>query len=321
MPTGNASSIALLARPTAQPPSRGQDSGECGWLTLPEDVFLSPRTSDSFARSGVLESDAGGVFATWQQDLFAWNYQTVYFNVGSKLFVKAEVIENEAVQLPGIQLQKVKDVNTIAIKDCNNVLLYILRETTKAPYTYKIFNRDDNLIATSEMGEFFTDQIHFYDDEHNPLVIAQSPKIVDGNPEPVADNAHPSLGNVPSWEVRYLHGYNSSSSLLIEEYRWVIMLAVQERAIRSADRAADGQVMPSKTFPLFIGISTVFFLVVTALLCCCFFGVYRLVYPKKNDEVENKYLRDMRLPENGPPSQQMYGSLKRLPRPWQQGVP
>lgn len=287
-------------RPTAQPATRGQDTQECGWLSLPEDVLLSPKTTDGFARSGDIESDAGGVFATWQQDLFSWSYQSISFQVESKLFVKTELITNAEAQLPGVKLSSwmAPGGNILAVKDCNNVLLYTFHESTKPPYAYDIYNRANELVAKSGAGEFFTDQIHFFDDEHKPIVIAQSPKIVADNPAPIGDRAHASMGYVPSWEVRFIAGYGSNSSLLLAQNRWVIVLAVQELAVRGADRSSSGEVMAPRMFPLFIVVYAIFAVAIVFAICSFFVWVYRQVYPKTYPEpplVENKYLQPFQM--------------------------
>lgn len=289
--------------PTAQPATRGQDEQDCGWLDLPEDVFLSPKISDGFTKGGDIETADGGVQASWTQDLFAWNYQTVYFYSGgidAKLFAKAEVIEDEEVQLLGVAVQKRPNMTTIVFRDCNDVVLYIVRETKKAPYNFEIYNRDDQLVSKSKHGEKFTDQIHFFDQSDAPLAIAQSPTIVQGNPKELPDQAHESFGNIPAWEVKYVDGHPNNSTLGIEHNRWVIVLTVQEHAVRTAERAPNGNMMQPGVFGVFLTLTALFFCVAACSVCGLFFWIYRLVYPKRYEEVENKYLQDNR---------RMYGSL------------
>jgi hypothetical protein len=298
---------ALSAVPTPQPSSRGQDEGSCGFLMINEDaIFMRPHASDSMARAGGWEDDSGAQRLIWKQDQFAWEYETIYFYVDSKLFLKAEVIENEEVQLPTVRLNNARrhdkehKVVTIALKDCNDVLLYILREHTGKSHDYEISDRNDELLATSEMGTLDVDQIHWYDTERKPIAIAQSPVVIPGVHRHIDNQADPHFGNVPSWEVMFLSGYNSSSSLLIPEKRFTILAAVQERAIRNAMRGPDGEVEPSAAFPWFVGL---FCLGIFVCIAACFgflHWVYRLVYPKTFREVENKFLQ---------PDKKIYGSL------------
>lgn len=292
-------------RPTKQPATRGQDDQTCGWLSLPDDIFLSPKISDKFTKSGSFENRDGATYSAWTQDLFAWDYQTVYFQVDSKLFVKAEVIENEEVQLPGIVLKKERHgppVSTVVLRDCNNVVMYILREAKGSAHSYNISNRDDVLIASSIQGTYFKDQMQFFDDEGKPIVLAQSPNLIEDRPEGApGDHGEEYFGRIAPWEVKFIDGYNSSSSLIIPQNRWVIAIAVQVRAIRDAERGGDGAVTAPEVFPFFMALVVVGIMVVLALFFCFFLWVYRLVYPKRYDEIENKYLQDQR---------RMYGSFK-----------
>lgn len=293
--------------PTGQPATRGQDEQICGFLDLPEDFFLSQRVSDSMTKSGVWESDAGGTFLTWTQDLFAYKYQTVYFYVDSRLLFKAEVIDNDEIQLgrklPMRTLKDEKDKWTvIALKDCQDVLLYTLLESNTGRHVAEIYNRADELVAFSRPGATFPDQIHYFDSEKAPIAISQSPMVTD-HETPTAGGSHRE--DVAIWEVQYLHGYNSNSSLVIPQYRWVLGAAIQERAIRSAlGRTANGDLEKPSAYFWFLALCIVGILVLAAAVCGCCFRVYRLVYPDRYEEVSNLFLKDSNV----------YGALE--VKPW-----
>lgn len=299
--------LSLLHQDTVtdQPSTRGQDEGGCGFLDLPKRFFLSQRTNDPMAKSGVFESADGGSFLSWTQDLFAVHYSVVNFFVDSRLLFRAEVVDDDQVQI-GRKLtmreKTRKDFTVISFKDCEDVLLYTVFEAKAAPHQMEIYNRGDQLIAWSKTGWSFPDQIQFFDYEEAPIFIAQSPMI--------SDQHHPTVGDakrsdIATWEVDFLQGYNSNCSLIIPQYRWVLAAAVQERAIRdAAGRNSDGSIKEPEVYWWFMLMSYLFAAVfIGALLgiCCC---AYRLVYPARYEEVTNPFLKDGSV----------YGSLEQ--KPW-----
>lgn len=280
--------------PTDQPPSRGQDELACGALLFPDDVFLAPKVQDGFAKSGDIESGDGAIHASWQQDLFAWDYQTVYFYSTytasmlnwHPLSVKAEVITNPEFQCPGTKITMMTGLTTIVLKDCEGVVLYIIRESQKPPFTIDIYNRAEVLVAQSVTGNVFKEQIHFYDHENKPLAIAQSPQVIEGVPNPGLFAAFPR-GVIPTWEVRFLSGYDSQSPLLLPDSRWVIILAVQELAIRTAQRGPDGAIMEPLTYYIFLALALGALGLFIASLIGVFVYVYRLATSDLSPEEMN----------------------------------
>lgn len=289
---------------TVQPSTRGQDEGSCGWLDLPDTFFMRVKVAEHTALKGDWENDSGAQFVEWVQDQFAWQFESVYFYTGSKLFMKTEVIQNEEVQLPSVKLknaqENAKHVFTIALKDCNDVLMYVLREKRSPPYTYEIYNRDDQLVAYSEFGSLHVDKMYWFDHLHKPIAVSQSPRLVENVYRVIDDRADPYFGNVPTWEVRFLKGYDPTAIVTIEQNRWVIAAAIQERAIRSAARGPDGRPKPPEAFPWFVGLTIFAFAVGVGAIAYCFYWIFRLVYPKSYKEVENKFLK----PDKG-----VYGEL------------
>jgi len=291
---------------TMQPSTRGQDEGTCGWLDLPDRFFMRVKVAEHTALKGDWENDSGAQYVEFVQDLFAWQYETVYFYTGSKLFMKTEVIANEEVQLPSVKLQNARENEkhyfTIALKDCNDILMYVLREKRTPPYTYEIYNRDDQLVAYSEFGSLHVDKIFWYDHLKKPIAISQSPRLVENAYRMIDDRADPYFGNVPTWEVKFIHGYDPSEIVSIMQNRWVIAAAIQERAIRSVARGPDGKPDQPEAFPWFVGLTIFALAVCVGAVAYCFYWIFRLVYPKSYKEVENKFLKH---------DKQIYGELVR----------
>jgi hypothetical protein len=302
-PTDDTAPVALSASQdpcaketiTVQPSTRGQDEGSCGWLDLPERFFMRVKVRENMAMKGDWENDSGAQYVEFVQDLFAWQYETVYFYTGSKLFAKTEVIENEEVQLPSVKLKNAqeneKNFYTIAVKDCNDVLMYVLREKRTSPYLYEIYNRDDQLVAYSEFGSLHVDKMYWYDHLKKPIAIAQSPRLLEKIYRLIDDRADPYFGNVPTWEIKFLKGYDPTAIVTIMQNRWVIAAAVQERAIRNAARGPDGKPKPPEAFPWFVGLTVFFLVVCVGAVAYCFYWIFRLVYPKSYKEVDNKFLK------------------------------
>jgi len=280
---------------TVQPSTRGQDEGTCGFLNLPERFFMRVKVAEQMALKGDWENDSGAQYLEFVQDLFAWQYESIYFYIGEKLFMKSEVIENEEVQLPSVKLSNAREnekkVYTMALKDCNDVLMYVLRENRTKPYLYEIFNRDDQLVAYSEFGELHSDKMFWYDHLKKPIAIAQSPRLMEDLHRVIDDRADPYFGNVPTWEIKFLKGYDPTAVVSIQQNRWVIAAAIQERAIRSASRGPGGRPNPPEAFPWFVGLTIFALAVCIGAIAYCFYWIFRLVYPKTHKEVENKFLK------------------------------
>jgi hypothetical protein len=280
---------------TVQPSTRGQDEGTCGFLELPDRFFMRVKVAETMVMKGDWENDSGARYVEWTQDHFAWQYETVYFNTGDKLFMKTEVIMNEEVQLPGVQLRNAraneKKFRTMALKDCNDVLMYVLRESRSPPYLYEVFNRDDQLVAWSEFGSLHLDKVFWYDHLKKPIAVVQSPRLVENAYEVIEDREDPYFGNVPTWEIKYLKGYDPTAVLTIEQNRFVIAAAMQERAIRNAVRGPNGKPEAPEAFPWFVGLSIFALCVCIGAIAYCFYWIFRLVYPKSYKEVENKFLK------------------------------
>jgi len=287
------------AVPTAQPASRGQDEQECGFTTLPEKFRLIPKVQDEMTRMGFFQTDQGATLMQWTQSLFGWAYQNVFFNVDDKAFIKAEVLDyagldalydglaEEGIEMPISNA----DFNTIVIKDCQDVLLYIFREHKRNINIYEVYNRAGQFIAGSVEGINYKDQIHFYDETRKPIAIAQSPLVTTMAAEALYKA---SDGQVKQWEIEYVGGFSSNSSLKLEEYRWVLATAVQMRAIRDADWANGAPEEPA-VYPWFIftWFSVLFVFVVLAV--CLLRVTYFLVYPReKQAAIANPFMKDFR---------------------------
>lgn len=290
---------AYLVGPTAQPASRGQDEQECGFTTLPEKFRLVPRDQGEVGRMGFFETGEGAALVQWNQNLFGWAYQNIAFNVDDKAFIKAEVLdyagvnqlydelEEEGIQMPVSNAE----FNTIALKDCQGVLLYLFREHRQNINIYEVYNRAGQFIAGSVEGINYKNQVHFYDEQRKPIAIAQSPLVTTAAAEAVYKSPE---GQVKQWEIQFISGFDSNSSLKDEEYRWVLATAIQVRAIREADWS-NGAPQEPAVYPWFIFTWFSVIFVVTVLAGCLIRSIYFLVYPRERQAaIANPFMKDFR---------------------------
>lgn len=281
------------ATPTGQPPSRGQDSQMCAFVELPDDLMLAPKLADKFVRHGNWQTVDGAEFADWTQDLFSWSYDLIYLNAAGKMLASLEVIRDVEAQLPGFNVhlteKKEGPYTTVAVKDCAGQLLYVFHEHKDSKHNYRIFNRDEKLVAQIVGGNLFYDQMHIYDDKMVPMAISQSPWIVeDSFNMHIRNRPDAGMGGVPSYELRFIPGYNSNSSMMLPQNRWVIAAAIQERACRNALRFDGGY---PAAYPWFVGLLVFFFLVLVGSLLYLLHMMFRCVYPKFYPEIENVFLQ------------------------------
>merc|ERR1719487_304560 len=296
--------------PTGQPPTRGQDEQLCAFVELPDDIMLAPKLSDKLVKHGNWQSIDGAEFVQWSQDLFTWSYDMIYLSVmNNKILAKMEVIQDVELQLPGykIELENKKEggeFTVIALKDCSDQLLYVFHEHKDAKHNYRIFNRDEKLVAQIVGGNLYYDQLHIYDDKMIPIGIVQSPFIVeDSYNAHVRNRPDADMGGVPSYELRFVSGYNSNSSMLLPQNRWVLAAAIQERACRNSLRF-DGGYPPA--YPWFLGLAIFAGLVFLGVVVVVLQMIFRCVYPKLYPEIENVFLQST-LQRQGIPS---YGAGK-----------
>lgn len=286
--------------PTAQPASRGQDEQECGFTTLPEKFRLVPRVQDEMTRMGFFETDQGATLVQWTQSLFGWAYQNIFFNIDDKAFIKVEVLDNDGVDALYDELAEEgietpisnADFNTIVIKDCQDVLLYIFREHRQNINIYEVYNRAFQFLAGSVEGINYQDQIHFYDEHRAPIAIAQSPFVTTMAATTIYK---PPDGQVKQWEIEYVGGdMGSNSSLVGEEYRWVLATAVQVRAIREATWANGSPEEPG-VYSWFLFTWFLVFSLVVLLGCYLLRFMYFLVYPREmQPAITNPFMKDFR---------------------------
>lgn len=279
--------------PTGQPPTRGQDSQLCAFVELPDDIMLAPQLSDRMVKHGTWQTLDGAQQVSWTQDLFSWDYDTIYLKAMDKVLARMDVITDLEAELPGynIKLDSKKEgpFTVIAVKDCADQLLYVFHEHKDVKHNYRIFNRDEELVAQMIGGALLYDQMHIYDDKMVPFALAQSPTIVeDSFNEHVRNRPDAVFGGVPTYQLRFVPGYNSNSSLLLPQNRWVLAAALQERACRNAMRF-DGGYPPA--YPWFVGLLGFFGLVLVGGLLFLIHMIFRCVYPKFYPEIENSFLQ------------------------------
>lgn len=280
--------------PTKQPPTRGQDSQDCGFTLLPDEMALITKTSGDFAVTGAWTTMDGATLVDWKQILFGWDHESTYFYVGWKLLFKAVVIPQNVEETLGMTFPDVvgDTVNTIAIRDCNDVLLYVFREWGAYSAHWEIFNHFGQFVAGSDRGRIYPSMMVFFDDKGNTIAYTQSPMITSDTSG--ATNDHPSENgdghDIKEYQIRFVDGDGSTSSLTLSQTRWVITAVVQLRAIRDSTRMGDGQLRTPIGHNVFIVCLLAVCCIALALGVSIFVGAYRLVYPSKKTPIENPFL-------------------------------
>lgn len=294
----------LVHAPTQQPATRAQDFQECALVRLPLKFKLVPRVESSIKRAGVWENDDGATFLGWQQDHFSFGHTVSYFD-GAVPFFDVTQTSDSALRDLGLDLPPPANnakVTTLVAKDCQGVLMYVFREHHEDINQYEVYNRAGEFLAGSVSGQLYHDQIHWYDQYRNPIAIAQSPFI---STIPNIDKTYEqqrSSGVVKMWELEFIEDYGSNSSILRDQYRWVLGAALQTRAIREADMGPSGEMTEPWIYQWFVFMQILLFLAFVYCIFACFQGTYHVIYqPPPKAVIQNPYLRDFSA----------YGALER----------
>lgn len=296
---------ALLG-PHGQPATFAQDSLSCGYLLLPAHVTLTTHTAGLLQRGGVWRSVEGeATLATWEQELFRWRVDKVYYYRGAQMLFKTERQVDE--QDDGSTVERV------VMQDCESVPMYTLLVrggTADGRFEYDVLDREGDVLARARYNtsDYFPDQLFFSDRFGLPVAVAQSPAI---HPMAVDWQAHRRSHQPPDyvikpWEVSFYGASTTNSSLMLAENRWVIVAAVQDHAIRAAD--ASNQMTDFR--PLYVGTCFGCLAAIAAGISASFRSVFYAVYPPSKDfETSNPFLQSVGS----------YGSLG--PRSWEHKLP
>lgn len=284
--------------PTPQPATRGQDSQDCAFVRLPEKITLAESdVGNFFRREGVWENDDGATYLSWYQDRFSWSYNTVQFWDGDFMLASVVSTAETALEEAGILLPASRRSGNshLAVKDCRGVIMYVFLENMADPTKYEVYNRKGQLLSTSFKGQIYPDQLEWRDYAQVPMALAQSPVVSTAPNMHKHYEAQRESHVVKMWQIEYQPSFNSNSSLLKSQFRWVLAMATQMMAIRELDMVPQGhgRLRTPAIFPLFVLFQIFVASGVIALLLLCFRRAYDVVYqPAPTPAILNPYLKD-----------------------------
>jgi len=185
---------------------------------------------------------------------------------------------------------------SMGIFDCEEVLLYVVREDTNSLHHLEIFDAKGESLATiTNDPDRFLLTVKSQVKQNQLLGLAESPKRGSNLFKKGAKPPDPEKGGIRRWQLEVQGGLDHP--LTQPEKQWVLGVAVQMHAIREASRGSDinGLQVPWQIH----GLEVVAFILVIAL-CGLFhwslWEVYRLVYPAQKrapEETDNPYVLGM----------------------------
>lgn len=239
--------------PTPLPSTVAQDSLRCPLLKLPANLSLSVARTSWATRHGVWRTDMGAELARWRQDFLAADSQGIRIEaLGSRgITARLEIRTDEELAnvygwgTPsgwatgiGAQGPPTGGVN-MALMDCDGHLLFVFRERAEDRHPFDIYGRDNRLLASSVV-DYDRPRVRFVDGNRYLIATAEAPGV-GANYTTALMQRVPSEDGIYSWGMRFEAGpYANSSQFLEEDYRWVLAVAVQARAVREAMRANPG---------------------------------------------------------------------------------
>lgn len=299
-----------------QPATWGQDEQECGMLLLPNRFYVAPKGEAGFLmdRVGTWKTKEGATLAEWTEGLYAWQPESVYVFLGSKLIFKAEPMwqgNDLPEQWPSELLQSFFDTwtefDTIILRDCRHALLYVVRVLHAEPSTYQIYDRAGKLVARAQKGLDVDGRLVFYDEHDIALAVAQAPLVSDNTAHLLVSNDDgewvpneiPKSTNIASWEIWfYDRTGGSTSSLLLAENRYVLAAVTQHRAMKVADLTAQvtaGNIGPLQNIAIIatpILLRGLFAAVPMAILFGAFASIHQVVFPVPPQKLDHRFLEE-----------------------------
>lgn len=300
-------SLNTLLGPHGQPPTYGQDSLSCGYLVLPTHITLRARSAGQLQRGGTwLSTDGQATLATWEQELFRWNPEKVYYYRGAQMLLKTEH------HFEGFETGDYGDkIERVTFQDCESVPMYsalVHRLHGGRAVEYDVFDAGGLLVARARYKNathypgYVPEQLLFTDAYGWPIAIATTPEI--------GSNHQPPEYAIRPWEVSFYEPTpltSRNSTLSLPGHRWVIVATVQDYTIRVADNS--NQLTDFR--PYYVGTCVLVVVAAAAAVSALFGSVYYTVHPPISEDIKQKnpYLRP-----NG-----AYGSLG--PRTWEHRAP
>jgi len=209
----------------------------CPVLKLPESFYSSPEPEQSefgWTRQGLWETHDGAALANWAQTGFGQETQIDIY-VMQTLFAHMSVSLLNATGdewLPGQSTQ-------INITNCQDDAVYYIVESCSKNAPLKVYNEDDELLATARVGDVNSeDTLSWLDKEGRVIAVVDRMKLP-GEGE--------LFGGVPHYKFEFVTGIAAIANHTLgnnPNMRWVLLAATQARALRSVDRDDVGNVQP-----------------------------------------------------------------------------
>lgn len=183
------------------------------------------------------------------------------------------------VEVVAIKPPHLEDLTKImAFSDCEGQLLFVARFEDRSvrdrPSAINIFDRAGTLLAHTLIDDPTVMRYQFVDPNGYLIATAEAPGLHHNVPIKSVP-VDPSKGSIMPFEIQFeMGGYPNASRLLDVDYHWVIVAAVQARAVADAHF--------NWTPSLSTAVTAIYwcFAAVGLVACICTGGmIYRLVYP------------------------------------------
>jgi hypothetical protein len=235
--------------------------------------------STSLSREkGIWMSESGAALATWEEHLMSTLWQTIHINsLDGRLALKAVPrTEGQLLEMYGWKADKAadKESKTFLIADCDDEIMFVLRLQLGLPDSMEVYDRLGGL-AVRSLTKLNVAHHQFVGPGGSLLATAESPGLsMNVTRPPPPDEGE--RGVIQPYAVRFEDGgYPNASRILDQDYRWVLLLALQARAVVNA-QAGWAPIWPTvRTSVWWIAWWT---FSVVLLLACVF--LLRLVYPE-----------------------------------------
>mmetsp|Transcript_9580 Transcript_9580/g.21945 ORF Transcript_9580/g.21945 Transcript_9580/m.21945 type:complete len:375 (+) Transcript_9580:85-1209(+) len=260
--------------------TKGQDEGRCPLLKLPLELNLITKNSGWMRQTGSWTGLADVTFATWKQEFLSRNWRTMYVSStmdGHQSF-QATVSNDEELKFlydweaPNGGNASVTDVPLL---DCDRRLAFVVRIEDKWDAPVSILSSDGRLLAIT-YADPLSEKLQFADPVTNYRIATAEAPGIGANLSRDQLVRDPSKGGILPYGVSFAKpGYANASRFLEEEYRWVIVAAVQVKALVDTERnLADplaARVVPPVELVLFISS-----LIVAGVVVFFLFVVYQM---------------------------------------------
>lgn len=155
----------------------------------------------------------------WQQKCGAFSAYDIYFN-------------NDTTQFARTETEMFTILTTIKLYDSQNKLVVTFDEDFSLSYEnrYSIYNTQGNLIAISNIENFFDSKIYVYDVEKN---------LIAWGIQEFGNKFEQSICKDGQWYLNF--NETQTTFLAQEENRWILSTFLTIKAVRDTDRGSDGK--------------------------------------------------------------------------------